>query len=326
MTHRKQRWPWMLFSLLLVALLAVSANAFAQDSAGGRGVDSGPITDVPDGSGLTVALAMGAVNSDFNVGTHDGALETLQAAGVEVLDSNAGGDVTRHIANIETAIEAGVDAIIIASANAAEMEAVTQRAADAGIPIVSLDIGLPGAVTDVTSDNHQLGIEMARYMLNAIGGEGRVVSFFAPGYRAVEIRNEMLTEVLRDYPNVEIISEVPYVWPDTVPDAKEKMETLLTANPEAGSIDAVWVPFDLVGVGAAQAIMEAGRGGEIVIVGADGDAVALETMAEEGSPFIATFAQDTFQMGRQSGIAAILAAQGAALPPRILVPTQLVAA
>lgn len=285
--------------------------------------DTSPIENVPNGEGLKIALAMGTLTSDFNVGQHDGVVAALEEAGVEILDSNAAGDVTRHIANIENAISAGVDAIIIGSANASEMVAVVEKANAANIPVISMDVAIPDAVAEITSDNHLLGIQMARYMVNAIGGKGKIISIWAPGYRAVEVRKEMLLEVLRDYPDIEIISEVPYVWPDTIPDAKAKVETILRANPEAGSIAAVWVPFDLVGVGAAQAIMEAGRGDEVVIVGADGDDVALDILKQDNSPFVATFAQDTFEMGRQSSIIAILAAKNEPHPNLILIPTKL---
>ena len=62
----------------------------------------------------------------------------------------------------------------------------------------------------------------------------------------------------------------PDVQDGGIADSRAKMEALLAANPEAGSIAAVWAAWDQPAIGAMQAIEAAGRSNEgIVIVGID---------------------------------------------------------
>ena len=70
------------------------------------------------------------------------------------------------------------------------------------------------------------------------------------------------------------------------------MEAFLNANPEKGSIQAVWAAWDDPALGAEQAIIDAGRQNEgIIIVGIDATEQARDRIAMGGN-FKATVAQD----------------------------------
>jgi ribose transport system substrate-binding protein len=70
------------------------------------------------------------------------------------------------------------------------------------------------------------------------------------------------------------------------------MEAFLNANPEKGSIQAVWAAWDDPALGAEQAIIDAGRQNEgIIIVGIDATEQARDRIAIGGN-FKATVAQD----------------------------------
>jgi ribose transport system substrate-binding protein len=94
-------------------------------------------------------------------------------------------------------------------------------------------------------------------------------------------------------PDIQIIDRVvPDVTDGGIADSRAKMEAILAANPEPGSINAVWAAWDQPALGALQAIEAAGREGEgIVIVGIDANPQALEAIAR-GSNFEASVAQD----------------------------------
>jgi ribose transport system substrate-binding protein len=75
------------------------------------------------------------------------------------------------------------------------------------------------------------------------------------------------------------------------------MEAILAANPEPGSISAVWAAWDQPALGALQAIEAAGRQDEgIVIVGIDANPQALDAIAAGGN-FSASVAQDFAGIG-----------------------------
>ena len=93
-----------------------------------------------------------------------------------------------------------------------------------------------------------------------------------------------------------ILKVLDRVTPDVqdggIADSRAKMEAILAANPEKGSIAAVWAAWDQPALGALQAIEAAGRGGEgIVITGIDANPQAREAIAKGGN-FEASMAQD----------------------------------
>lgn len=74
------------------------------------------------------------------------------------------------------------------------------------------------------------------------------------------------------------------------------MEDILTANPEPGSIAAVWGAYDLLVSGAVESIRRNGRN-EIKVASIDGDRVGFQMLLDVDSPFIATVVQDVPRIG-----------------------------
>src|SRR5690606_4967363 len=103
------------------------------------------------------------------------------------------------------------------------------------------------------------------------------------------------------------INVIEFIEPDVtdggIADSRARMEAILAANPEPGSISAVWAAWDQPALGALQAIQAAGREDEsIIITGIDANPQALEAIAQGGN-FEASIAQDF------SGIGALVAEQ-----------------
>src|ERR1700757_2943750 len=87
------------------------------------------------------------------------------------------------------------------------------------------------------------------------------------------------------------------------------MGDILTANPAPGSIAAVWGAYDLLTSGAVQAIRQADRN-EIKVASIDGDRVGFQMLLSDGSPFIATVAQDVPRIGELAGQTVLAALAG----------------
>ena len=105
------------------------------------------------------------------------------------------------------------------------------------------------------------------------------------------------------------------------------MEAILAANPEPGSIKAVWAAWDQPALGALQAIEAAGRQGEgIVITGIDANPQAREEIAKGGN-FEASVAQDFKGIGAATADAVARVLGGEEIKQRVIyVPTKLVTA
>lgn len=224
--------------------------------------------------------------------------DQIMKNGGEVL-ATVNADVPGRMASIENMISQGVDAIIIQEGDINQLAPALMDAEKKGIIIGSMDAGDADFVDIfVESDNNQLGAMAAEKMVELIGEKGNVVEIYNDAGSMIRVRKNAMHEVLEKYPDVNVFAGFVYAWPDFFPDGKAKMEAILQANPNPEDIAAVYATFDGVGLAAAQAIREAGRQNEIVVVGIDGDPEAYKEMKKEDSPFKATLAQDPDTMAR----------------------------
>ncbi len=115
----------------------------------------------------------------------------------------------------------------------------------------------------------------------------------------------------------------PDVADGGIADSRAKMEAILAANPEPGSIKAVWAAWDQPALGALQAIEAAGRSGEgIVITGIDANPQARDAIAAGGN-FEASVAQDFQAIGSTTAdaVAASCAARRSSRPSSMCPPS-----
>jgi ribose transport system substrate-binding protein len=245
---------------------------------------------------------------------------------VNVVDT--AGDVAAVIARIEDAVTQKVDAIVI-NVDPAQVAAGLQTAKDAGIPVIGMDAGSdPLLVTNVTSNGYAMAAETAVYVANRIGGKGNVVMFVFDAFPPVQVRGVIADAVFANNPDIKVLDRVtPDVQDGGIADSRAKMEAILAANPEPGSIAAVWAAWDQPALGALQAIEAAGRQGEgIVITGIDANPQAREAIAAGGN-FEASVAQDFAGIGAAAATAAGRAMKGETIKESVIyVPTVMVTA
>jgi ribose transport system substrate-binding protein len=243
---------------------------------------------------------------------------------VNVIDT--AGDVAAVISRIEDMVNQQVDAIVI-NVDPTQVAAGLQSAMAAGIPVVGMDAGAdPLLATNVTSNGYAMAAETATYVADRIGGEGKLVMFVFDAFPPVQVRGVIADAVFGNFPDIEVLDRVtPDVTDGGIADSRAKMEAILAANPEAGSIKAVWAAWDQPALGALQAIEAAGRAGEgIVITGIDANPQAREEIAKGGN-FEASVAQDFSGIGSTAADVVGRLLAGEAIRQRVIyVPTKLV--
>lgn len=236
------------------------------------------------------------------------------------------GDVAAVISRIEDVVTQGVDAIVI-NVDPAQIGAGLQTAADAGIPVVGMDAGSdPLVAANVTSNGYAMAAETAVYVANRIGGQGKVVMFAFDPFPPVQVRGAIADAVFANFPDIEVVDRItPDVADGGIADSRAQMEALLAANPDPGSIAAVWAAWDQPALGALQAIEATGRADEgIVITGIDANPQAREAIAAGGN-FEASVAQDFDGIGRTTADTVARLLSGEALVQRVIyVPTRLI--
>lgn len=243
---------------------------------------------------------------------------------VNVIDTK--GDVAAVISRMEDVVTQGVDAIVI-NVDPAQIAAGLAAANDADIPVIGMDSGSdPSLVANITSNGYAMAAETTSYVVNRLNGSGNVVMFVFDAFPPVQARGVIADAIFANTPDINIIERItPDVQDGGIADSRAQMEALLAANPDKGSINAVWAAWDQPALGALQAIESAGRSDEgIVIVGMDANPQARDAI-KSGGNFEASMAQDFMGIGSTAADVVARVLNGESIKETVIyVPTKLV--
>jgi erythritol transport system ATP-binding protein len=193
---------------------------------------------------------------------------------------------------VDDAVSQGVVAIILDPAGADESVGAVQKATDAGIPVflVNAEIGEQGiAKSQIVSNNAQGATLGAQAWADAVGGEGTYVELFGnPTDNNARVRSDAYAEVLSQFPDLVKVGEETANWDRT--QGRERMEILLSAHPD---ISGVISGNDEMALGAIQALKDAGRLDDVVVLGFDGNQDAVDAVA--AGEMVATVLQPIVQ-------------------------------
>ena len=237
-------------------------------------VPLGTLSAQEDG-GYTIGLSLSTLNNPFFVTLRDGAQAAADAMGVELIVLDSQDDPATEAANMEDLIAQGVDAILVNPTDADAIVPSIEAANDAGIPVFTIDRGAAGGdvVSHIASDNVAGGRMAARFLCNALGGEGKVVELEGiAGTSAARDRGKGFNDYMsNECPGIEIVARQTANFNRA--EGLTVFENILQAQDE---IDGVFAHNDEMILGAIEAAVAAGRADEIVFVGFDAidDAIA----------------------------------------------------
>lgn len=235
---------------------------------------------------------IGITQNNVGVDSYQTTYESAFIAAAEANDNvqavvlDAGGDVARQIAQVDSLIQQEVDAIIIWPTNGEAVIPAVRRAHNAGIPVVVTNSNIAEAGFDFIAsfsgpDNITQGSRAAEIMCDkfkdmGIEDEAQIVQISGqPGYTTAIERAKGFEDRLPEVcPNVELLETQPGDW--NRERSQQVMEAFLTKYDD---IDGVYAGDDNMGVGALNAARAAGRDG-IIFVGATNFAVGYDAMAE----------------------------------------------
>jgi erythritol transport system substrate-binding protein len=228
-------------------------------------------------AGGTIAIITVDPSNPYWKAEVDTAVAEAEALGYETTVDAHGNDPDKQNQFIDGAISKGVVAIILDPAGADESVGAVRKATDAGIPVflVNAEISEQGiAKSQIVSNNAQGATLGAQQWAEAMGGEGKYVELFGnPTDNNARVRSDAYAEVLAQYPGLERVQMETANWDRT--QGKEKMEILLSANPD---ITGVISGNDEMALGAIQALKDAGRLEDILVLGFDGNQDAVDAV------------------------------------------------
>lgn len=305
----KKQWK-SLTTVLLAGALAFLVTACTMGApGGGQGGQSGEAEgegesapQVIEGD-MKVGIAAREITNDYNRDIIEGAQTLFEEGGAEVNVTNAQGDATKQIDDIESLINSGINVLVIHLGDPTQLKPVVKKATDKDITVVTAGVGskIEGAIADIGGDEYLMAEMSSRALLDSINYSGDIYAFWVPGAPLLETRIRILEAMVADYPDVKLHKEPTEHSPAAV---QSQMQTILTANSEEGSIAGVWGAYDQLSSGAVQAIESAGRS-EIKVVAIDGDRATFQMLFTEGGAFQATVVQDAGLIGTLAAQAAI---------------------
>lgn len=173
----------------------------------------------------------------------------------------------KQISDIEDMMAQGVEGLVVLATESAPLTPVARQAAARGIYIVNVDRGFlePVAHVLLEGDNKAFGRKAAQFIVEKLGGDGKVAVLRGIPSTVDTDRFEAASAVFASHPKIEVLAAQPGMWNRNT--ALQVMQSYLTQFPR---IDAVWASDDDMALGVEQAIREAGRSGEMFIVGGGG--------------------------------------------------------
>ncbi len=274
---------------MMIALLFVSAAGFGCDSKS-AGPTTGPAGGAAGSSGgkPRVALVMKALANEFFKTMEDGA-KAHNAAHPNDYELITTGikdetDVQQQIALVEQMMAQHVDAIVLAPADSKALVPVCKKAADAGIVVINIDNKLDadalkdkGLTVPFVGPNNLKGAELAGDYLAKKLNKGDAVALIdgLPGaFNAIQRHSGF--ELAMTGAGMKIATAQSAEW--QTDKATPLVASILSSHPE---VKALLCANDSMALGARTAVKDAGKTGQVLIVGFD-NISAVQDLIKQG--------------------------------------------
>jgi len=241
-----------------------------------------------------VAVTVGDLGNPFFVQIAHGAEAQAKKynPAVKFTAESSNYDVNNQTNQMDNFVSSGVNLILLNAADSKGIAPAVLRAKAAGITVVAVDVAAEGGVdATVTSNNKQAGELDGRYVADRLKGKGQVVIVNGPPVSAVTDRVAGFVEVIKQYPDIKIVSQDQNAG-GSRDGGLRVMTDLLTAFPK---IDAVFAINDPTAIGCDLAAKQAQRK-DFFIVGVDGAPDVVPSLKDPDSLIAASAAQDPYTM------------------------------
>jgi len=242
----------------------------------------------------TIAIITPSHDNPFFKAEADGAAAKAKELGYETMILVHDDDANKQSELFDSAIAAGVKAIILDNAGADASVAAVQKAKDAGIPsfLIDREITATGvAAAQIVSNNYQGAQLGAEEFVKLMGEAGEYAELLGKESDTnAGIRSKGYHDVIDQYPDMKMVAQQTANWSQT--EAYTVMESMLQANP---GIKGVISGNDTMAMGAWAALEAAGRT-DVIVVGFDGSNDVRDSILKGGIK--ATVLQPAYQQAQ----------------------------
>ncbi len=294
--------------VLIGALAAAACGRGGQDGSGGD---------------FKIAIVTRNFTNPYWAALRDGALAEGQKLGVKVTvqAGQSETDADGENAQISTLAAQGYDCFGVVPVNATNVITPLTPVARKNIPILNLDTQIDAKASQqagvsyasfIGSDNLDAGRIAGQKMLEALGGTGKVAILQGiAGEKNGINRDQGFTDAIAG--KLEIVQKAPADYEQDK--GLQVTEAILKAHPD---ITGIFAANDTMGLGAAQAIKNAGRTGQIKVISVDGIQAALD--AVKAGTLTGTVTQYPYAEGQLAVQSCLARHQDKKLPERVVSP------
>src|SRR5918992_1466561 len=270
-----------------------------------------------------VGFAQTESNNPWRIAETASMKAEAEKRGWQLVYTDAAGSAAKQVADVNSMIAQGVDAIFLAPREEKPLIPAVMAAKKAGIPVILLDRNVDQSlakagrdyVTFIGSDFVDEGKRAAEALTKAVNGNAKIIQLEGTtGSSPANDRRKGFEDYIKAHPGMKVVASQSG---DFVRDkGRQVAETLLQAHPDA---TAIYAHNDEMAIGAIAALEAAGKtpGKDVIIVSIDGTRDALQAIIDgklgatvECSPHFGPKAYDTL----------VAYANGEQIPPKIINP------
>ena len=219
----------------------------------------------------------------FRAGETNSVKAAAAKAGAKLLYTNANDNQAKQVADIESMISQGAQALIVAPLNATGLQPALDQAAAKHIPVVTIDRVTAGQpcteiITNMGSDFLRQGQRAAAVLAQVTGGHAKIFEIQGAYGNGVETeRTDGFKQGIAKFPGMKILAAQTGNWSTT--DAQRVTEQLLLAH---HNVNAVYAQADVMALGAMTALKQGGKtpGHDVKIVSIDGTRALVQQVAD----------------------------------------------
>jgi ribose transport system substrate-binding protein len=172
-------------------------------------------------------------------GTIEKEVDELKKQGLvsKLVVTDAQGDANTQIQQIQSMIDSNVDAIILIAGSSSAPGRVLADACAKGIAIINFDslVDTDQVTAKVNTDSSQWGASAATWLVDAMGGKGKILVLNGPaGISVSDDRRKGADPIFKAHPDVTILAETNTAY--NVAPAQEAVTSLLFAHPEIDGV------------------------------------------------------------------------------------------
>jgi ribose transport system substrate-binding protein len=171
--------------------------------------------------------------------------------------TDAQGNANTQIQQIQSMIDAKLDAIIVDAGSATALDRVIADACSKGIVVANFDslVDTNDLTTKIDTDQQEWGKLAAQWLVKQLHGKGNILALNGPaGVSVSDDRRKGAEPVFKANPGIKILAETNTAY-NAAP-AQEAVTNLLFSHPD---IDGVWSQGGALSAGAVTAFEKQGR-------------------------------------------------------------------